>query len=85
MAVKIRPNIEVSAAHFVEKPTESWMISLHKFAFQNKVGLLELNPVIFNAALRKDILALNVNYDRRNKWQGTAKTKTRAEVRGGGR
>ena len=69
----------------VVKPTEAWLFSLNKPLHQNKVGLLELNPVIFNAALRKDILALNINYDRRNKWQGTAKTKNRAEVRGGGR
>lgn len=46
---------------------------------------MSLDPTVFGRPLRPDILQRVVNYQRRLWWQGTAKTKTRAEVRGGGR
>lgn len=46
---------------------------------------MQLSPRVFGAPLRPDILQRVVTYQRAQWWQGTAKTKTRAEVRGGGR
>ena len=49
------------------------------------MGTIELGGDIFNVPVRRDILHQVVRWQRAKKQQGTHKTKTRAEVRGGGR
>jgi large subunit ribosomal protein L4 len=48
-------------------------------------GTIELPDALFGQKVRKDILWEAVNYYRANQRQGTASTKTRAEVSGGGK
>jgi len=50
-----------------------------------KVDKFKLNPEIFSSALRKALLHQAVLMYRANQRQGTASTKTRADVRGGGK
>lgn len=50
-----------------------------------EVGEVELTDSIFNVPVRADILHQVITMQRANKRRGTASTKTRAEVRGGGR
>lgn len=50
-----------------------------------KVDKFKLNPEIFSSALRKALLHQAVVMYRANQRQGTASTKTRADVRGGGK
>jgi len=50
-----------------------------------EVGEVELKDSIFNVPVRSDILHQVVTMQLANRRQGTASTKTRAEVRGGGR
>lgn len=52
---------------------------------KTKVGDVELAPAIFDAPLRKDILNTVVKWQLAKRRQGTHATKTRGEVRGGGR
>ncbi|XP_077624104.1 large ribosomal subunit protein uL4m [Crocuta crocuta] len=56
------------------RPVQAWVESLRDYQ-QERVGLAELHPEVFSTAPRMDILH-QVSY---------AKTKTRAEVKGGGR
>lgn len=54
---------------------------------KNKVGEYELNPVIFDLELNnanKDLLYRAVKWQMSRRRSGTASTKTRGEVRGGG-
>jgi large subunit ribosomal protein L4 len=50
-----------------------------------EVGTVKLNEKIFNADVNQELVWETVTTLLRNKRQGTASTKTRAEVRGGGR
>lgn len=50
-----------------------------------KVEKFKLNPAIFNQELRKPLLHQVIVMYKANLRQGTASTKTRAEVRGGGK
>ena len=50
-----------------------------------EVGEVMLTDSIFNVPVRTDILHQVVTMQLANKRRGTASTKTRAEVRGGGR
>ena len=50
-----------------------------------KIDKFKLNPEIFNAEVRKGLLHQAVVMYRANQRQGTASTKTRANVRGGGK
>lgn len=50
-----------------------------------KVGDLELKSEIFEKEFRSDLIHLLVKWFLANKRQGTHKTKTKSEVRGGGR
>lgn len=50
-----------------------------------EIGKLKLPEKIFNAEVNKALLWEHINIIMNNKRQGTAKTKTRAEVKGGGR
>lgn len=52
---------------------------------KKKVGEVDLNPVVFEAPVRKDVLHEIVKWQLACKRQGTHKAKTRAEVSGGGK
>jgi large subunit ribosomal protein L4 len=49
-----------------------------------KVGDIELDDAVFGVAVRKDILSRTVNWQLAKRRAGTAKTKERGEVSGGG-
>lgn len=50
----------------------------------SKVGSVELSPEIFEAPVKKHLLHAVVNWQLAGRRAGTASTKTRGEVRGGG-
>ena len=52
---------------------------------KKKVGSVELDPAIFEAPVRKHLLHEVVNWQLAKRRAGTASTKERGEVRGGGR
>lgn len=52
---------------------------------QEQVGTIELNRAIFQAPIRTDLISRVVRWQLAKRRAGTAKAKTRAEVRGGGR
>lgn len=51
---------------------------------KNKVGTAELNPEIFDVPFKEDIVHRVVTWQLARRRSGTASTKTRGEVRGGG-
>ncbi|XP_076977975.1 large ribosomal subunit protein uL4m isoform X1 [Tamandua tetradactyla] len=65
-------------------PVQAWVESLRGFE-QERVGLAELHPEVFATAPRLDILHQVAIWQKNFKRISYAKTKTRAEVRGGGR
>nr|KAF6349429.1 mitochondrial ribosomal protein L4 [Myotis myotis] len=66
------------------RPAQAWVESLRGFE-QERVGLAELHPDVFSTAPRLDILHQVAMWQKNFKRISYAKTKTRAEVRGGGR
>ncbi|ELK28689.1 39S ribosomal protein L4, mitochondrial [Myotis davidii] len=66
------------------RPVQAWVESLRGFE-QERVGLAELHPDVFSTAPRLDILHQVAMWQKNFKRISYAKTKTRAEVRGGGR
>ncbi|XP_022814571.1 39S ribosomal protein L4, mitochondrial [Spodoptera litura] len=66
------------------KPREVWIENLDTVEEQ-KLGLFELHPLVFAAPPRIDIINQNVVWQRKIRFVSWAHTKTRAEVRGGGR
>ncbi|KAL4715484.1 hypothetical protein ACJJTC_009110 [Scirpophaga incertulas] len=66
------------------KPREVWIENLDTID-ENKLGLFQLHPLVFAASPRIDIIHRNVIWQRKVRWVSWAHTKTRAEVRGGGR
>ncbi|KAF9410423.1 hypothetical protein HW555_010474 [Spodoptera exigua] len=66
------------------KPREVWIENLDTVEEQ-KLGLFELHPLVFAAPPRIDIINQNVVWQRNIRFVSWAHTKTRAEVRGGGR
>nr|KAF6481146.1 mitochondrial ribosomal protein L4 [Molossus molossus] len=66
------------------RPVQAWVESLRDFE-QERVGLAELHPDIFSTVPRLDILHQVAIWQKNFKRISYAKTKTRAEVRGGGR
>uniref|UniRef100_T1H643 Large ribosomal subunit protein uL4m n=1 Tax=Megaselia scalaris TaxID=36166 RepID=T1H643_MEGSC len=52
---------------------------------EKKLGLIELHPEIFAAQPRVDIIQENIEWQRKYRYVSFATTKSRAEVRGGGR
>ncbi|XP_047386111.1 39S ribosomal protein L4, mitochondrial isoform X2 [Sciurus carolinensis] len=66
------------------RPVQAWVESLRGFE-QERVGLAELHPDVFATAPRLDILHQVTTWQKNFKRISYAKTKTRAEVRGGGR
>ncbi|XP_038626970.1 LOW QUALITY PROTEIN: 39S ribosomal protein L4, mitochondrial [Tachyglossus aculeatus] len=65
-------------------PVQAWLESLRK-PTDVRLGLVDLHPDVFAVAPRLDILHQVVTWQRNFKRISYAKTKTRAEVRGGGR
>uniref|UniRef100_A0A6I8N5N7 Large ribosomal subunit protein uL4m n=1 Tax=Ornithorhynchus anatinus TaxID=9258 RepID=A0A6I8N5N7_ORNAN len=65
-------------------PVQAWLESLRK-PRDERLGLVDLHPDVFAVAPRLDILHQVVTWQRNFKRISYAKTKTRAEVRGGGR
>lgn len=66
------------------RPVQAWVESLRGFE-QERIGLAELHPDVFATAPRLDILHQVAIWQRNFRRISYAKTKTRAEVRGGGR
>uniref|UniRef100_W8CBY2 Large ribosomal subunit protein uL4m n=1 Tax=Ceratitis capitata TaxID=7213 RepID=W8CBY2_CERCA len=52
---------------------------------ERKLGLIELHPDVFATQPRVDVIQENVEWQRKYRYVSFAHTKTRAEVRGGGR
>ncbi|XP_032107727.1 39S ribosomal protein L4, mitochondrial isoform X2 [Sapajus apella] len=68
----------------LRRPVQAWVESLRGFE-QERVGLADLHPDVFATAPRLDILHQVAIWQKNFKRISYAKTKTRAEVRGGGR
>uniref|UniRef100_A0A8C6CA01 Large ribosomal subunit protein uL4m n=1 Tax=Monodon monoceros TaxID=40151 RepID=A0A8C6CA01_MONMO len=66
------------------RPLQAWVESLRGYE-QERLGLTELHPDVFSATPRLDILHQVAIWQKNFKRISYAKTKTRAEVRGGGR
>ncbi|XP_075974961.1 mitochondrial ribosomal protein L4 [Anticarsia gemmatalis] len=66
------------------KPREVWIENVDTVEEQ-KLGLFELHPLVFAAPPRLDLIHKNVIWQRKVRWVSWANTKTRAEVRGGGK
>lgn len=66
------------------RPVQAWVESLRGFE-QERIGLAELHPDVFATTPRLDILHQVAVWQRNFKRISYAKTKTRAEVSGGGR
>ena len=68
--------------HYAPEPKQAWVRS---FQTGEKLSIVELNNLVFGARPRLDILHRVVVWQRAKRRSGTAKVKTRGEVRGGGR
>lgn len=66
------------------KPREVWIENMDTIE-ERKLGLFELHPTVYAASPRIDIIHRNITWQRKYRWVSWAHTKTRAEVRGGGR
>lgn len=66
------------------KPREVWIENLDTIEEQ-KLGLFELHPSVYAAPPRLDIINQNITWQRKIRFVSWAHTKTRAEVRGGGK
>ncbi len=63
------------------------MVEAKQYAFEGEAApqVIALEEEIFGAEVNKDLLYRTVRMQRLNRRQGTSSTKTRGEVRGGGR
>ena len=68
--------------HYAPPPKQAWLTS---FSTGKKIGIVDLNENVFGVPPRIDILHRVVVWQRAKIRAGTAKTKDRSEVRGGGR
>ncbi|XP_039751464.1 39S ribosomal protein L4, mitochondrial [Pararge aegeria] len=66
------------------KPREVWIENLDTIE-EKKLGLFELHPLVYATVPRIDLIHRNVEWQKKYRWVSWAHTKTRAEVRGGGR
>ena len=64
------------------EPKQAW---ISDFQTANRLGIVNLNPLVFGERLRLDIIHRVIHWERAKIRSGSANTKTRAEVRGGGR
>lgn len=69
---------------FYQKPRQVWLENFNTVE-ERKLGLVTLHPHIYAATPRIDIIHQNVRWQQMYRWVSYAHTKTRAEVRGGGR
>ncbi|KAL6449092.1 hypothetical protein ACFW04_000655 [Cataglyphis niger] len=67
-----------------QKPRQVWLENLNTVE-EKKLGLITLHPHVYATAPRIDIIHQNVRWQQMYRWVCYAHTKTRAEVRGGGR
>nr|XP_033336898.1 39S ribosomal protein L4, mitochondrial [Megalopta genalis] len=67
-----------------QKPRQIWLENLDTIE-RKKLGLVFLHPTVYAAAPRVDIIHENVKWQRLYRFVNYEHTKTRAEVRGGGR
>lgn len=67
-----------------ESTREAWVENMDTVQ-ERKLGLIHLHPAIFGGKPRIDILHTNVRWQRLYRYVSYAHTKTRAEVRGGGK
>jgi len=73
---------------YVQHPTEtpnSFVVPLYSLKYARQIDTIEIPPQIFGTPVRNDILQRVVVWHLACKRQGTAKTKTRGEVRGSNR
>ncbi|XP_065355711.1 large ribosomal subunit protein uL4m [Calliphora vicina] len=63
---------------------QAWIENLDSVA-EEKLGLIELHPDIFATQPRVDVIQENIEWQRKYRYVSFASTKSRAEVRGGGR
>ncbi|XP_030241581.1 39S ribosomal protein L4, mitochondrial [Drosophila navojoa] len=63
---------------------QAWIENVDAVA-ERKIGLMELHPDVFAAQPRVDVIQENIEWQRKYRYVSMAHTKTRAEVRGGGR
>lgn len=68
--------------HYSPPTPQAWLVSFHT---GQKLGIIDLHEDVFAAAPRLDIMHRVVVWQRARLRAGTAKTKDRGEVRGGGR
>lgn len=83
----IEPIIDVKLSdnkEYFHKPREAWLENVDTIE-EKKLGLIALHPEIFAASPRIDIVHENVKWQQLYRRVSYANTKTRAEVRGGGR
>lgn len=66
------------------KVREVWIENMNTVE-EKKLGLIELHPEVFATQPRVDIIYDNIEWQRKYRYVSFATTKTRAEVRGGGR
>lgn len=87
LTVSRLPKIEPRQLEFYPKfqePREVWVENFNTFD-EEKLGLIHLHPDVFAVNPRIDIIHQNVRWQRMYRYVSFAHTKSRAEVRGGGR
>jgi large subunit ribosomal protein L4 len=72
----------VPVVHWKPPTLQSWVLNFHD---ATPVGIVPLDRNVWGAEIRKDVVHRVVRWQRAKWRQGTHKSKTRAEVRGGGR
>ncbi|KAM7354588.1 mitochondrial ribosomal protein L4 [Cochliomyia hominivorax] len=63
---------------------QAWIENLDAVA-EEKLGLIELHPDVFATQPRVDVIQENIEWQRKYRYVSFASSKSRAEVRGGGR
>ncbi|CAK9794889.1 39S ribosomal protein L4, mitochondrial [Anthophora quadrimaculata] len=69
---------------FYQKPREVWIENLDTVE-RKRLGLITLHPNVYATSPRIDIIHQNAHWQKMYRFVSYANTKTRAEVRGGGR
>lgn len=80
LAGKFEELSKQEVVHMPKPKMQAWVTDLA----QNPVGIVDLNPAVWNQEIRKDIVHRVVRMQRNSWMQGTHKGKRRGEVRGGG-
>ena len=78
----VKSTVEKPLLHFCPPPKQAWLVS---WTTGKKLGIIDLNEDVFGSPPRLDILHRVAVWQRAKIRLGTAKTKDRGEVRGGGR